>query len=117
QIGISIWPANNVDQAIFATKKMRFGIAIPEARTPNENPALESIVVSRDASGPRGLDFELPLGRCGDIVAPIVAPGEELGFLPIEQEGARQDYLVPTFDGESRSFTETLRYQFLSTEG
>lgn len=118
QVQISVWPAgNNVADAIFATKQMRFGTEVPVNRVPNENPALESIIVTRDPTGMRGLDFELPLGRCGDMEAPIVAPGEKIGLLPVEAEGVRQDYVVPTFDGGSRGFTEILTYSFFSTEG
>ncbi len=118
QIEISIWPAgDNVDEAIYATKKMRFGTQLPAERVANTNPALESILVSRAPTGVRGLDFELPLGRCGDVATPIVAPGETLGLLPVEAMGSREDYVVPTFDGGSRDFTEILRYSFFATEG
>lgn len=118
QVGISVWPAgNNLDEAIFATKQMRFGAALPAERLPNENPTLETIMVSREAIGVRGLEFELPVGRCGDIVAPIVAPDESLGLLPVEPEGVRQDYVVPTLDGEVRGFTETMSYHFYATHG
>lgn len=118
QIEISIWPAgNNVADAIYTTKKMRFGVQLPAERVPNENPSIESIQISRAPTGVRGLDFELPMGRCGDIEAPIVAPREKIGFLPIEPEGVRQEYLVPTFDGGARSFSETMTYSFFSTHG
>jgi hypothetical protein len=118
QIEIAIWPAGeDPSDAVVATKQMRFGAALPVERIPNSNPSLESIAGSRAPTGMRGLDFELPVGRCGDIDAPIVAPGESIGLLPIEPEGVREDYVVPTFDGESRSFTEILRYDFFATEG
>ena len=118
QIGIEIWPAgNNLDQTIYASKQVRFGVQEPAERTANQNPAIEKMIVSRAPVGPRGLDFELPVGRCGDIEAPIVALGEELGLLPVEVEGSREDYVVPTFDGDVRMFSETIDYQFFSTAG
>lgn len=118
QVEIAIWPAgDNRDDAIFATKQMRFGAELPAERVANRNPSLESIIVTRAPTGQRGLDSELPVGRCGDVIAPIVAPGETIGLLPVEAEGVREDYVVPTFDGDSRSFTEILRYSFFATEG
>ena len=32
-------------------------------------------------------------------------------------EGVREDYVVPTFDGGSRMFTESLTYQWLAGDG
>jgi hypothetical protein len=46
-----------------------------------------------------------------------VSPGERVTLLPREPDGAREAYVVPTFDGGSRSFTENLRYQWLATTG
>jgi len=115
QVGIAVWPAgNNVDEAIYATKKVRFGAALPAERVPNQNPTLESIAITRLDGGDA---FDLPLGRCGTITAPVVAPGEELELLPVEPEGAREDYVVPTLDGDVRRFTEVLNYRFYATEG
>ncbi len=115
QVGIAIWPAgSNVDEAIYATKKVRFGAALPAEREPNQNPNLENIEVTR-LDGGQG--FDLPVGRCGSITAPVVAPGEELQLLPIEPPDVREDYVVPTLDGEVRSFTEILNYRFYATEG
>lgn len=116
QIGIAVWPAgNNLAQAQYATKALRFGAALPEERKANTNPALENVTVSSQIDGQA--DFELPVGRCGDIEAIGVKSGETLGLLPVEVVGAREDYLVPTFDGGSRSFTENISYRFYATHG
>jgi len=115
QVAIAVWPeGNNLDQAIYATKQVRFGIATPEERVANVNPTLDSITVTRLASGE---SFDLPIGRCADIDPPILAPGEEVELLPVETEGAREDYVVPTLDGDVRSFTELLNYRFYATFG
>ncbi len=118
QAQITVWPAgNNVADAVFATKQMRFGTELPAAREANTNPSLASIIVTRAPTGMRGLESNLPLGRCGDIEAVVVAPGEKIGFLPVEPDGVRENYLVPTFDGGERAFTEIMTYSFFSTEG
>jgi hypothetical protein len=118
QAQITVWPAgNNVADAIYATKQMRFGTELPAERVANTNPSLASIIVTRAPTGMRGLESVLPLGRCGDIAAAVVAPGETIGLLPIEADGIREDYVVPTFEGGARAFTEIMTYSFFSTEG
>src|SRR5690606_22747649 len=36
---------------------------------------------------------------------------------PLEPQGAREDYVVPTFDGGSRMLTENLSYAWYATAG
>ena len=40
-----------------------------------------------------------------------------LKLLPIEAPTAREAYVVPTIDGRSQMFTESLTYQWLATSG
>jgi hypothetical protein len=118
QVGIAVWPAgSNLDAAEYATKAVRYGAQLPAERTPNQNPYLDSVIVTRAAVGPRGLDELLPVGRCGDVDPVVVAPGEKIGLVPVEPDGVREDYVVPTFEGEVRRFTENLSYQFYATAG
>ena len=116
QIEIEVTPADG-EPSITGFKRVTYGIELPAERTPNRNPDLEGITGIRPATGQRGLDFEVPLGRCGDIEPWPVAPGERVTLLPREPNGAREVYLVPTFDGGSQTFTENLRYQWMASDG
>ncbi len=114
QVEISVWPRGNREQTIFAHKKVRFGAQLPADRVPNENPSMERVEASLASDGQI---FALPNGRCADVEAVLVPLGARLDLVPVEGEGVREDYLVPTLDGESREFSETLSYRFYSTSG
>jgi hypothetical protein len=104
------------DEAIYAGKAARFSAKLPAERVANTNPTLERIEVTYLEG--EGLPFPLPLGRCVDQAAPIeLAVGRSLHFLPVEPPGAREDYVVPTFEGGARRFTENLSYQWLAGGG
>ncbi len=106
--------ADDLEVAEFAHKRMLYSPQIPEERVANQNPWLDEITFAR---GDAGDEEPLPLGRCRDITAIEVAPGEEITFLPVEPDGVREDYLVPTFDGGSRELTENLTYAWYATAG
>jgi len=102
------------DQAIWATKAVRFGAQVPADRRPNHNPTLTELDWTRsdDSTG------ALALGRCVDQAAPLeAAPGEEIDIIPVEPPGAREAYVVPTFDGGEQHLTENLSYQWLAGAG
>ena len=100
--------------AVYSSKAARFSVQLPAERVANTNPTLARIDV--DVGG--GEPVALPLGRCVDQAAPIeVALGGRIHLMPIEPPGAREDYVVPTFEGGSRRFTENLRYQWLAGGG
>lgn len=107
------------EAAVYSGKSARFSAKIPEERVANQNPTLEQIEVTRlGETGEAGEPFPLPLGRCVDQAAPIeLSVGRSLHFLPVEPAGAREDYVVPTFEGGSRRFTENLSYQWLAGGG
>ncbi|HEX6659678.1 MAG TPA: hypothetical protein VF065_16420, partial [Ilumatobacter sp.] len=46
-----------------------------------------------------------------------VARGEQIEIEPVESPTVRETYVVPTFDGGSRTFTENLRYSWAATGG
>ena len=102
--------------AVYSGKGARFSAKLPAERVANRNPTLDRIdvnVVGR-ASDPA----PLPLGRCVDQAAPLeLSVGASLHFMPIEPPGAREEYVVPTFEGGSRRFTENLSYQWLAGGG
>jgi hypothetical protein len=102
------------DVAVYGAKRLRFAPQLPAERTPNQNPTVERF----DASLNGGAPVPLPLGRCVEQPSPLtIAAGDELTIEPIEPPGAREDYLVPTFDGGVRMFTENLSYGWLATAG
>ena len=103
---------------LYAAKSLRVQPRIPPDLQANNNPSLAGVDIRLEET----LEFQpLPLGRCLDYPAgtdPItVAPRQRVRFMPVEAEGAREDYVVPTLDGGSRMFTESLTYQWLATAG
>jgi hypothetical protein len=46
-----------------------------------------------------------------------IAPGQEVTLDPVEPEGVRETYSVPTLDGNVRTFTENMRYSWFATAG
>jgi hypothetical protein len=58
-------------------------------------------------------------GRCDDpaTVPLAVAPRAEVILLPVEPDGVRETYVLPTFDGGVRTITENLTYAFFATGG
>jgi hypothetical protein len=115
QVELRVQPeAAPPETAVYAAKAARYAAQIPAERTANRNPGLDGILGRRgeeDAGGP------LPPGRCGQTSAPEVTAGERIELAPIEAAGARESYLLPTFDGRSRAFVENLRYAWYATAG
>ena len=115
------------DDAEVASKRMLYTPQIIEEQTQNENPGvtLFTAVVGEPGSNDRPEADEaapaLDLRACSELgdEAPAIAigPDTRVTFLPVEADGARQDYLVPTFDGDIRELTENLSYQWVSTGG
>ncbi len=115
-VSLRVVPAGGGEAAaLYGTKAVRYSPQLPAERVANANPTLEQIAVDR---GPGTTPTPLPLGRCADQAAPLaLGPEETLHFEPVEPPGAREDYVVPTFEGGSRRFTENLRYQWLAGGG
>lgn len=115
QISLEVRPEDGDDDtAIFAEKDLRYAAKVPEERVANLNPTLDHLDIEVEDADP----ITLPLGRCADQPEPMrIAPGEDLPLLPIEPDGVREDYVVPTLDGGSRAFTENLTYQWLASAG
>lgn len=104
----------NRDLDQYATKTVRVAPRIPREHTANTNPRVERI----DATLDDGTTVALPLGRCAENPAPLVlAPGSKTRLLPIEPDGVREVYVVPTLDGKSQTFTESLTYQWVASGG
>jgi hypothetical protein len=105
----------DADRALdqYATKTVRVAPRIPEARTANRNPRLDEIRIG-SATVPT---VALTPHACeaGDVYH--MPPGARVTITPVESPDARETYTVPTLDGSSRTFTETLTYQWLATAG
>lgn len=100
-------------EAEFAAKTVLYSPQIPAERVANSNPSIERVTAILDGAEP----VDLPLGRCAEIPPVEVPAGSELELEPIEPSGAREDYVVPTFDGGSRLLTENLSYAWYATAG
>jgi hypothetical protein len=101
--------------AVYGGKAVRYAPLVPAERVANTNPDLTEIAMDL---GDDTMPKPLPLGRCVEQAAPIVlAPEQELHLEPVEPPGVREVYVVPTFEGGSRQFTENLRYQWLAGVG
>lgn len=105
---------------LFAEKTLQLAARLPPNRTANNNPYLDHVEVSmadndsEDFSTP----VTLPLGRCVDQPTPFVAPAnKKVRINPIEPPGVRETYVLPTLDGKSETFTESLTYQWTATLG
>ncbi|TMQ24745.1 MAG: hypothetical protein E6J90_07295 [Deltaproteobacteria bacterium] len=98
----------------YAAKILRVSPRIPAAHAANQNPGLDRIDAVLEDAAP----VALPLGRCAENPAPYsLAPGTKLRLQPIESTGAREVYVVPTLDGRSETFTESLTYQWIAGAG
>jgi hypothetical protein len=105
---------------LYASKILQLAANDPPDRVANTNPYLDHVEVavgdndSEDLSTP----VTLPLGRCLDQASPWVAPaGKKVRINPIEPPGVRETYVLPTLDGKSETFTESLTYQWTATAG
>jgi hypothetical protein len=104
---------------LYAAKNLRVQPRIPPELQANNNPSLAGVEV-RLADDQ---EFQpLALERCIDHAIagtePItVAPEQKIRFRPIEPDGVREEYVVPTIDGMSRTFTESPTYQWLASAG
>ena len=99
----------------YASKTVRVAPRIPMARAANTNPTmvrLDGALEDQPASP------VVPFVRCPDNPSPpTIAPATKLRLTPVEPDGAREVYVVPTLDGKSQTFTESLTYQWIASSG
>lgn len=112
QVEIRVSGAGGGD-AISATKAVRYAPQEPADRVANTNPGIASLAITRENDS----EELAPLGRCRDVEPLEVGPGETIEIEPVEVDGSREDYVLPTIDGERRDLTENLSYQWLATAG
>lgn len=102
----------------YGSKRMRYAVPLPEGRQANQNPGISALQASVNGAEP----VPMPVGRCIDIESPLeVGPGAEtnteIEIEPVPAEGSREEYLVLTYDGDTRMFTENLVYTWYATHG
>lgn len=109
QVEISVGPADRGER-IYATKRVLYSPKIPESRAANDNPSLDGMTADGEPSA---------IGRCADpdTVGLRVEPGQVVELSPVESEGARETYVLPTFDGGEREFVENLSYAWFAGDG
>lgn len=103
------------DLDLYAAKNLRVQPRIPPELQANNNPSLTGVEIrlAEDAELQ-----PLSLARCIDNPDPlVVAPRQRVRFSPIEPDGVREEYVVPTLSGGSRTFTESPTYQWLASAG
>lgn len=116
-------PGGGEDEAIYAGKAVRFSAKIPEERVANRNPSIAELVAQIDTGNGLGFQgaFRIMSSGCvhggPNAEALRVPAGARVKLAPREDEGSIETYVVPTFEGGSRVFTENLRYQWRATGG
>jgi len=97
----------------YAVKTLQVAPRIPAEVRANANPSLVRLSArGEQTSGTLGF------GRCVESTSPFrLAPDARLQITPIEDANARETYVVPTLDGNSKTFTETLTYQWMASAG
>jgi hypothetical protein len=114
QIELIVFPAGeSVASGEYAIKRLLLSPELPPERVANQNPSLDDLLIETEDGG----ELSMPLGRCNDVEPYVVRAGETINFVPVESEGARQDYALPTFEGGVRMFTENLTYSWYATAG
>lgn len=114
QIEFSVRPAGTpIENAQYGAKRVVYSLDFPRGKQANQNPGL--MALARET--PDGGEEPLTQGRCGDIVPHVVGPSNGVVIVPQEAPEARELYVVPTFDGGERSFTENLTYRWYATAG
>lgn len=99
---------------LYATKTLRVSPRIPASHAANQNPQIDHIDARLGDAAPA----VLPLGRCRENPAPYtLGAATKLRLTPVEPPGAREVYVVPTLDGRSETFTESLTYQWIAGAG
>ena len=113
QIELRVEPEGG-GEAIFGSKRMRYAPQIPADRVANTNPVVAAFTGTFTADE---TEIELPPGRCAGVTPVEIAAGAEIKLEPVEPEGVREDYVLPTIDGDRVELTENITYRWHSTAG
>jgi hypothetical protein len=99
---------------------VRFSPRLPAERVANTNPILTEVAAQIDRGNGVEEPIALPSRRVHDgrsSRAPKVPAAPSSSSRRVPLDGSFETYVVPTFEGGSRTFTENLRYQWLATAG
>lgn len=117
QYGVELKVGGETDDPSLDTygfKSLALQPKLPTDRVANRNPSLRALTAAVDG----GAETPLQLARCAEATAPLVVPpGSKVRITPIEPDDARETYPILTLDGESRTFTESLTYQWVVSRG
>jgi hypothetical protein len=97
----------------FAAKHIRFAPRVPLDRRPNNNPHIDQLLLGRG-----GFGAELTKEYCaepGSVMS--VDAGDVATLFPVSRETDKEEYVLPTLDGQSERFQEYLTYQWIATAG
>lgn len=98
----------------YAAKGLRVAARIPATRQANKNPTLMQLQGQLTGGDPMILQRQ----RCADDPSPLeIPPDTKINLFPVENPGAREPYVIPTLDGGSEMFTESLTYQWVASGG
>jgi len=115
-LSLEVWPETGTrgPDSVFAAKKMIYAARRPAERVANQNPSFGELTATID-------DVEQPFapGRCADPGTQplVVAPDTRVRLEPVEPDGIREDYVLPTFDNDVVMLTENMRYAWFATAG
>jgi hypothetical protein len=117
-VALQVGPEDDVmgtgPETLLAGKTLRIIPRIPASRSASTNPAVDHFTAAKDGVDPQ----PMPMGRCVDQTAPLeLVPTQRIRIEPVEVEGSRETYTVPTLDGMTQTFTESLTYQWLAGPG
>jgi hypothetical protein len=97
----------------FAAKRVRFAPRVPADRVANNNPSIVQLLL-----GQGGVGRDITKRHCADFGQEEIVDSEEsVTFFPVAGPMDREEFVVPTLDGNSEHFTEYLEYQWLATAG
>lgn len=104
--------------AVYAGKSIRFAARVPAERVANQNPVMTEVAGQIDRGNGLEEPAVVPAGACASPEFGLQVPsGAKVKLAPRPLDGSEETYVVPTFEGGSRTFTENLRYQWLATAG
>jgi hypothetical protein len=111
-------PGGAATDAVDLGKAVRFSPRLPAERVANTNPILTEVAAQIDRGNGVEEPAVVPSGACTTPEFGLKVPsGADVKFAPRPLDGSAETYVVPTFEGGSRTFTENLRYQWLATAG
>jgi hypothetical protein len=118
QLQIRVWPdGGDPATAVYASKRLVVAPRVPAERLANQNPWILEV---RHGAGPDAQpESLLAEGTCEapGLTPLVLARGQKLRLLPVEPAEVRENYVLPTFDGEVQRVTEYMRYAWFATGG